>query len=150
MSDAFYVSVAWNRRGDDTTDQFHRSHEVAYGSGTTIPASSAPSFSGDPDRVNPEEQLIGALSSCHMLTFLSVAAKKRLVVDRYLDTADGVLGKNAAGRLAVTTVTLRPKVVFSGEKPPTADELKALHDSAHRNCFIANSVTCDVRVEPVV
>lgn len=150
MSDAFSVSVAWNRSADDTTDNFHRGHEVRYGSGTTIPASSAPSFSGDVDRVNPEEQLIGALSSCHMLTFLAIAAKKRLVVDDYADTADGVLGRNAAGRLAITTVTLRPQVTFRGDKQPTADELKALHDSAHRNCFIANSVATDVHVEPVV
>ena len=150
MSNTYAVSVAWARHSDDTTEKFHRGHDVAYGSGTTIPASSGTDFGGDAERVNPEEQLIGALSSCHMLTFLAIAAKKRLVVEGYTDSADGVLGKNAAGRMAVTTVTLRPKVVFGGEKQPMADEVKALHESAHRNCFIANSVATDVHVEPVV
>jgi len=150
MSNTFSVAVTWTRHSDDTVEKFHRGHDVAYGSGTTIPASSGTDFGGDADRVNPEEQLIGALSSCHMLTFLAIAAKKRLVVAGYTDAADGILAKNAAGRMAVTVVTLRPKVVFGGEKQPGADEVKALHDSAHRNCFIASSVASDVRVEPVV
>lgn len=150
MSNTFSVSVDWSRHSADTVEKFHRGHDVAYGSGTTIAASSAPDFNGDADRVNPEEQLIGALSSCHMLTFLAIAAKKRLIVASYADRADGVLGKNAAGRMTITTVTLRPTVVFAGAAQLGAEELTALHDSAHRNCFIANAVACDMHVHPVL
>ena len=149
-TEPFAVAVHWARTDADTTEAFHRGHDVVYGSGTTIPASSAPAYSGDADRVNPEEQLIGALSSCHMLTFLAVAAKKRFTVASYDDDASGILDRNAAGRLAVTVVTLTPKATFSGDKQPTVDDVKAMHEAAHRNCFIANSVACDVRVEPRV
>ncbi len=113
--------------------------------GSVGPASSAPAGSGAADRVNPEEQLLGALSSCHMLTFLAVAAKKRLVVQSYTDTAHGVLERNAAGRLAVTKITLTPVVVFEGEQP-AAEVLTSLHASAHRNCFIANSIASEVTI----
>jgi organic hydroperoxide reductase OsmC/OhrA len=149
MSESFRASVRWQRTSPDFSyETYNRAHEVAFGSGTTVAASSAPGFKGEADRVNPEEQLVGALSSCHMLTFLAVAAKKRLVVEHYDDEASGVLDKNADGRLAVTRVVLRPKVVFSGEKVPSAEELVALHEAAHKGCFIANSVKTDVVCEP--
>jgi organic hydroperoxide reductase OsmC/OhrA len=98
--------------------------------------------------VNPEEQFVAALSSCHMLTFLAVAAKKRFVVESYEDDASGVLERNADGRLAMTQVVLRPKAAFSGEKVPSPDELAAMHEAAHKGCFIANSVKADVICEP--
>jgi organic hydroperoxide reductase OsmC/OhrA len=149
MSESFRASVRWQRTSPDFTyDTYNRAHEVAFGSGTTVKASSAPGYKGEPDRVNPEEQLVGALSSCHMLTFLAVAAKKRFVVESYDDDASGVLDKNADGRLAMTQVVLRPKVVFSGDKVPSADELVAMHETAHKGCFIANSVKTDVVCEP--
>ena len=83
-----------------------------------------------------------------MLTFLAIAARKRFVVDSYRDQAVGILAKNEAGNLAITKVTLRPEVRFSGEKRPTPDELIRLHDQAHHACFIASSVKTDVVVEP--
>ena len=92
--------------------------------------------------------LVAALSSCHMLTFLALAARRRLVVERYEDEAVGQLEKNAQGRLAITRATLRPRVAFGGEKTPTADEISRLHHLAHEQCFIANSVTTLVTVEP--
>lgn len=145
MSESFRASVRWQRTSPDFTyDTYNRAHEVAFGSGTTVPASSAPGFKGEQDRVNPEEQFVGALSSCHMLTFLALAAKKRFVVESYSDDASGVLDKNADGRLAMTQVVLRPKVVFSSDKVPSAEELAALHETAHKGCFIANSVKTDV------
>ena len=147
-SESFAVAVRWSRTDTDTPESFHRGHDVAYGSGTTIPASSAPGYGGDPARVNPEEQLIGALSSCHMLTFLAVAAKKRFSVGSYDDDASGILDKNAAGRLAVTVITLKPRTTFVGDKQPTVDEVKAMHDAAHRNCFVANSIASEVVIEP--
>jgi len=149
MSESFRASVRWQRTSPDFSyETYNRAHEVAFGSGTTVKASSAPGFKGEADRINPEEQLVGALSSCHMLTFLAVAAKKRFVVDAYDDDASGVLDKNAEGRLAVTRVVLRPKVVFSGDKVPSAEELAALHETAHKGCFIANSVKTEVVCEP--
>ena len=97
--------------------------------------------------MDPESALVGALSSCHMLTFLAIACKKQFVVDRYQDEAVGFLEKNAKGKLAVTRVTLRPKVTFGGTASPTPEQLAALHERAHAECFIANSVITEVTVE---
>jgi organic hydroperoxide reductase OsmC/OhrA len=149
MTESFRASVRWQRTSPDFTfDTYNRAHELTFGSGTTVQASAAPGYRGEPDRVNPEEQFVSALSSCHMLTFLAVAAKKRLVVESYEDDASGVLAKNADGKLAMTQVVLRPKVEFSGEKVPSPEELAAMHEAAHKGCFIANSVKADVVCEP--
>jgi len=98
--------------------------------------------------VDPEEALVAALSSCHMLWFLSLAASERWRVDQYTDDAIGVMGRNAAGKVAMLSVTLRPRVSFSGERLPSRAEIQQLHHRAHEECFIANSVTTEVRVEP--
>jgi organic hydroperoxide reductase OsmC/OhrA len=98
--------------------------------------------------VDPEEAFVAALSSCHMLFFLSLAAEQDIVVDAYLDKAEGVLGKNAAGNLAMTEVVLRPAARYAGAQP-VASQIAALHDEAHHRCFIANSVNTRIRVEPV-
>ncbi|MGH6637276.1 MAG: OsmC family protein, partial [Polaromonas sp.] len=98
---------------------------------------------------DPEEAFVSSLSSCHMLWFLSIAAKRKFCVDRYFDAATGVMEKNAAGKIAMTVVTLRPDVTFSGERQPTRAELDQLHHEAHEACFIANSVKTEVRCEPV-
>lgn len=142
----YRATLSWKK----TTESFHydhynRAHDLRYASGTTIPASSAPEYKGDADRVNPEEQLIGALSSCHMLTFLAVASKKGFVVTSYVDDAICTLEKNESGALAVTRAILKPTITFEG-KQPTAEELTKMHDTAHRNCFIANSVKTAVSV----
>ena len=148
MSESFRASVRWQRTSADFHyESYNRAHDVAFGSGTVIKASSAPAYRGEPDRVNPEEQFVGALSSCHMLTFLAIAAKKRFVVDAYDDDASGVLDRNENGALSMTQVTLRPKVVFGGDRYPTDDELTAMHETAHKGCFIAQSVKTDVRCE---
>ena len=83
-----------------------------------------------------------------MLWFLAIAGKRRFIVDHYADAARGVMAMNAEGRMAITRVTLRPQVVFSGEHQPTPDELDALHHKAHEECYIANSVKSEVLVEP--
>jgi organic hydroperoxide reductase OsmC/OhrA len=101
----------------------------------------------DPRGVDPEEAFVASLSSCHMLNFLFLAAKAGFVLDSYSDTAVGQMEKNAEGRLAITRVTLEPQVRFSGERLPTAEELRKLHDQAHHDCFIANSVRTVVTVE---
>ena len=143
------VSVKWARSKDDSSfESYNRDHAWTFESGIEIKASAAPEFQGNPDCVDPEEALVGALSSCHMLTFLAIAAKKRLTVDHYEDNAVGFLEKNADGRLAVTRATLRPKVIWGDDKTHTIEEIEKMHESAHRACFIANSVLTEVSIEP--
>jgi organic hydroperoxide reductase OsmC/OhrA len=93
---------------------------------------------------------VASLSSCHMLWFLSIAAKRRFRIDRYADRATGLMEKNAQGKLAMTVVTLRPRVDFSGDRQPTPEQIFELHHAAHDECFIANSVRTEVRCEPVI
>src|SRR5690606_963639 len=109
--------------------------------------SSVPAPMSDPAAVDPEEALVAAVSSCHMLFFLAFAAKAGLVVDRYRDEAVGVLSRDERGRMAITAVTLRPKIDFSGD-PPAPDALGDLHHRAHEACYIANSIRAEVTVEP--
>ena len=111
-------------------------------------ATAAPEFGGKPGLVDPEAAYAASLSSCHMLTFLAIAARKRLTVDTYADDAVATLEKNADGKLAVTKVVLRPRVVFSGERIPDDAELEKLHAKAHEHCFLANSVLTEVLVTP--
>ncbi len=140
--------VRWQRStADFAPETYDRSHTVRFGGGVEIAASSAPAYAGDASRVNPEELLVGALSACHMLTFLAVASRKRLVVDSYADDAEGVLEKDPEGRIAVTRVILRPKVRFAPGVDVDDAALAKLHEAAHRNCFIANSVKTQVTVE---
>jgi organic hydroperoxide reductase OsmC/OhrA len=143
-----HATIRWTRTSPDYTyDSYNRAHDWRFAA-VTVPASSAPAFKGTPERVNPEEALIAALSSCHMLTFLALAAKKRWSLDSYDDQAVGYLEKNADGKLAITRVTLRPKVVWTPGVAVSAGELEALHHSAHEGCFIANSVKTEITVEP--
>ena len=143
-----HATIQWRRTSDSYTyETYNRAHEWHFHA-VTVPASSAPDFRGEAERVNPEEAFIAALSSCHMLTFLALAAKKKLSLDSYHDEAVGYLEKNAAGRLAITRVILRPRIQWSSGVTPTDADLDTLHHQAHEGCFIANSVTTDVRVEP--
>jgi organic hydroperoxide reductase OsmC/OhrA len=143
------VKVKWVRDTDDFAfESYNRDHALIFEGGIEIKASAAPGFQGNPNCVDPEEALVGALSSCHMLTFLAIAAKKRLTLDHYEDDAVGFLEKNANGKLAVTRVTLRPKVVWGGDHTPSVEEIEKMHEHAHHACFIANSVLTEVSIEP--
>ena len=140
------VFIAWNRDTPDFHhDSFSRDHRWSFEGGVSLEASAAPSYRGNPAAVDPEAALVASIASCHMLTFLAVAARKRLVVDRYEDSASGFLEKNAEGRPAITRVELKPRIEFAGNAP-SSEELQRLHELAHRNCFIANSVRCEVSV----
>jgi organic hydroperoxide reductase OsmC/OhrA len=150
----YTATVRWGRNGELFIDnKYSRGHEWSFDGGLTIRASSSPNvvprFS-DPKGVDPEEAFVASLSSCHMLTFLLLAASKKFIVDSYVDEAIGMLAKNAKGKLAITEVVLRPKVVFSGENRPAEEVLNELHHRAHEECFIANSVTTNIKCEPVV
>lgn len=143
----YQVVVEWERESDGFSyDEYNRDHLWSFLGGSKVSASAAPEYRGNPAYVNPEEALIAALSSCHMLTFLAVAARKGFVVDDYRDEAIGTLDKNNEGRMAVTRVILHPRITFGGTKSPTSEELKVLHEQAHRGCFIANSVKTEVTV----
>jgi len=150
----YIVTVTWEREGQRFTDnRYSRGHTWAFDGGVQIPASSSPHVVPLPysraDAVDPEEAFVASLSSCHMLWFLSIAAKRGFCVDSYADDAVGLMEKNPSGRLAMTRVTLRPKAIFSGGRLPTTAELRAMHHEAHEECFIANSVKTDVQCERI-
>lgn len=149
----YSATISWLRGNAVFIDNhYSRAHSWKFDGGIEVPASASPHVVPVPmsleAAVDPEEAFVAALASCHMLWFLSLAAAQRLCVDRYTDDAVGVLGKNAAGKVAMTTVTLRPRVEFSGEQRPTRAAFEALHHKAHERCFIANSVTTEVLCEP--
>jgi organic hydroperoxide reductase OsmC/OhrA len=148
----YTATIRWSRTGDGdfTKGQYSRAHEWAFDGGHVMPASASPHIVpapwSDAGGVDPEESFVASLSSCHMLFFVDFARRAGFVVDSYVDEAEGVLAKGADGRMAMTKVTLRPKVGWGGEAPDAA-ALADLHDKAHDACFIANSVTSEVVVD---
>ena len=152
MAHEYRATVKWTRADDAkfTDQRYSRGHTWSFDGGITVPGSSSPLSVRLPysvaEAVDPEEALIAALSSCHMLTFLYVAAKQGYVVDTYEDSAVGEMTKNEAGRMWVSRVTLDPKIAFSGDKRPSAEDLAHLHHLAHEECYIANSVKSEVVV----
>jgi organic hydroperoxide reductase OsmC/OhrA len=125
---------------------FSRDHTVRLENGHELLNSSAPAYHGNPAAANPETLLLAALASCHMLTFLAIVSKRGYSIADYSDRAVGTLGKNAEGRMAITHCSLNPSVKFLGDNQPTTEELQRFHDSAHRNCFIANTLNCVVEI----
>src|SRR5450830_930684 len=147
----FFATVAWQRHGQDFANQrYSRGHTWQFDGGLSVPASSSPLSVPLPMSVaanlDPEEALVAAASSCHMLFFLSLAAQRGYTIDDYRDDAVGEMGRQADGRTGFTRIVLRPRIVFAGT-PPTADALAALHHDAHERCYIANSLKADVVVE---
>lgn len=140
--------ISWKRiSADFSYENYNREHSWSFPGGGSIQASAAPQYKGDPACVDPEEALVAAISSCHMLTFLAIAAKKNLLVESYQDEAVGYLEKDGTGKLSITRVTLRPDVKFSEEQEPEREALAAMHEKAHHNCFIANSVKTRITIE---
>lgn len=148
----YVATVEWQRNGAKFTDnRYSRAHSWRFDGGVTVPASSSPHAVpaplSDPNGVDPEEAFVAAVSSCHMLWVLSLAAKEGFVVDRYSDNAVGFMEKNAQGKLAITRIVLRPKISFSGELKPSSGDVDALHHEAHDRCFIANSVRTEISID---
>jgi organic hydroperoxide reductase OsmC/OhrA len=140
-----HVVLNWEK-GDVpfTYDAYPRNHAISFKNGQeTVIASSSPAYRGDGSKADPEDLLVAALSSCHMLSFLAIAAKKKLTVNSYQDDAVGFL-ENDNGKLWITRVILRPKVAIDAD----AETLAHIHHLAHEACFIANSVKTQVSVEP--
>ncbi len=142
------AQIEWNAQvHPQQADTYSRDHTVTLENGHALLNSAAPAFLGNPAASNPETLLLAALASCHMLTFLAVAAKRGYTVLRYRDRITGTLGKNADGRMAIVQCVLHPQIEFGGDNLPDAETMAKLHDSAHRNCFIANTLATDVRIE---
>ena len=149
----YTAGIRWCRREQKFTDnRYSSAHTWHFDGGSVVPASSSPAVvplpMSDAGAVDPEEAFVASLSSCHLLWFLSIAAKRGYTVDSYTDDACGVMARNAAGKLAMTAVTLRPLVTFSGPKLPDRAALDALHHAAHAECFIAASIRSEVVIEP--
>ena len=143
------TTLHWTRATPDFDYKtYNRDHSVTFKNGETLKMSAAVAYRGNPNLVDPEEALVAALSSCHMLTFLALAAHRHLIVDEYVDEAVGFLEKNRQGKLAITRVILRPRITFAANPQPNAQTLDELHHKSHEECFIANSVTTEVTVEP--
>jgi len=145
--------VAWSREGARFVDnRYCRGHRWIFDGGIEVAASASPHNVPTPlsveAAVDPEEAFVASLSSCHMLWFLSIAARRGFVVESYRDEAVGILEENAEGLLAMTRVTLRPLTSFAGDALPSSEELIELHEAAHEECFIARSVRTIVRCEP--
>jgi organic hydroperoxide reductase OsmC/OhrA len=148
----FEAKLEWQRNGQVFLDQrYSRAHTWSFDGGLTVPASSSPLSvplpMSEAANLDPEEALVAATSSCHMLFFLSIAAQRGHTVDSYVDHAVGVMGKNADGKMAMTRIALRPEISFAGTAWPGAEELAAIHHAAHDKCYIANSLKAEVVVE---
>lgn len=148
----YVAETLWVRGDQNFLDQrYSRKHLLRFDGGLEVPGSSAPSSvplpMSDAAALNPEEALVAATSSCHMLWFLSIAAKRKFRVDRYHDAAIGITEHNAQGKLFIARISLKPAVKFSGLTTPSHTEIAAMHREAHEECYIANSVRAEIVIE---
>jgi organic hydroperoxide reductase OsmC/OhrA len=149
---SYQVTVSWQKKSDEAfvDNHYSRVHTWKFDGGIEVAASSSPHVVPLPmsseAAVDPEEAFIASISSCHMLWFLSIAAEENYIVERYEDQAEGILGKDAEGKLAMTKVTLKPKVVFNPATIPSREQVDELHHLAHEKCFIANSVKTKITI----
>jgi organic hydroperoxide reductase OsmC/OhrA len=148
----YTATVRWTRKGDGdfTKGQYSRAHEWSFDGGAVVPASPSPHIVPQPwcdlGGVDPEEAFVASLSSCHMLFFVDFARRAGFTIDDYVDQAEGVLEKRADGKMAMTRITLHPRISWGGDAPH-GSTIAELHHRAHDACFIANSVTTEVTIE---
>lgn len=150
----YLATIRWQRGEQEfIDDSYSRAHQWEFDGGVTVPASASPGIVPLPlsvaENVDPEEAFVASLSSCHMLFFLSLAAKRGFIIDEYTDAASGVLGKSDEGKMAMTRVVLRPNVTWSGDRIPSQQQIEKMHHRAHDLCFIANSVKSEIVIEIV-
>ena len=142
------ATIHWDRQDTPfTPKEYTRDHVWRFEGGSEVRASAAPEYLGNPELVDPERAFVAAISSCHMLTFLSLAARDGFVVDEYEIEAVGTMERNEEKRIAITRVALTPKIKWGGE-PPSPEQLEKLHANAHKYCFIANSVISKIEISP--
>lgn len=145
----YKVNLRWEAESDDFSyNNYSRTHEWKFGGGISVNASAAPEYLGKAEYVNPEEAFIASLASCHLLTFLAIASYKKFAIKSYEDHAIGTIGKNKENKIAVLKVVLRPTVEFTGSLKPSEEDIKKMHDKAHAECFISNSVLTEVAIDP--
>lgn len=145
------AELSWRSDGEFASGRYSRRHQWRFDGGAVVTASSSPDVvpapMSDPAGVDPEEALVASVSSCHMLWFLDLARRAGLEVESYADSAEGEMGRVAPGRMALTRITLRPRISFAGRQPEPA-ELDRLHHEAHERCFIANCLKTEILIEP--
>ena len=150
----YEATVEWHINEGESfeTRKYSRAHRWKFDGGADVPASASPAVVGtvysDPAGVDPEEALVAALASCHMLFFLDLASRSGVSVTSYVDNAVGVMGKRDDGVIAMLSATMRPKITFASPADPA--KLEELHHKAHSLCYVANSVNFPVTVEPAV
>lgn len=154
MNNTYFAKIFWQSDGTNfQTGKYSREHTWSFDGGIQIKASSSPHIVPLPfsieKAIDPEEAFVASLSSCHMLWFLSIAATNGFSVQSYRDESLGIMGKNTDGKIAMLSVTLKPKVEFSGESIPTATMIETMHKKAHSECFIASSVKTEVFCKPI-
>jgi organic hydroperoxide reductase OsmC/OhrA len=146
-----FAEVSWRSDGEFTSGRYSRRHEISFDGGATVTFSSSPDVvpvpMSDTAGVDPEEALVAAVASCHMLWFLDLARRAGLDVAAYRDQAEGEMGRNATGKTAIVRIALRPEIAFAGPAPGAA-AIDRLHHEAHERCFIANSLNSEIVVEP--
>ena len=148
----YTVKVFWEKKQEElfSDNKYSRAHKWIFDGGVELPASSSPHIVpiplSDETAVDPEEAFVASLSSCHMLFFLSIAAANKYIIESYEDEAEGIMAKNEAGKMAMTVVNLKPKIIFSGTNMPTQEQIAKMHESAHEKCFIANSVKSEINI----
>jgi organic hydroperoxide reductase OsmC/OhrA len=148
----YQARILWGRQPEEpfVDSRYSRAHRWEFDGGAMVAASSAvtsvPLPYSKAENVDPEEAFVASISSCHMLFFLSLAAKAKFVVDSYDDLAVGTMTRNGKGKMAVTSVRLAPTIAFSGHRAPTDADVAQLHHTAHEECYIANSVLAEVTV----
>lgn len=149
---SYTAKITWKNDSPETftKNRYTRGHTWSFDGGIEVPASSSPHSVRVPfsveAAVDPEEALVAAASSCHMLTFLWVAAKKGFVIASYEDNAAGDMTEGDDGKQWISKITLDPKIEWSGETLPTAAEIAEMHHDAHEGCYIANSIKSEVVV----
>jgi organic hydroperoxide reductase OsmC/OhrA len=148
------ATIHWHGTSPDfLRGKYSREHTWSFDGGVSVPASSAPSVVpvpySNPAAVDPEEAFVASISSCHMLSFLYITSKQGFEIESYADEAIGHMAKNEKGVPWVANVFLNPKIAFGGERVPSAQELEHLHHLAHEQCFIANSIKTEVKVNVV-
>lgn len=145
--------IVWRKEADEIflDGKYERTHQWIMNDGAKIDVSASPEIvpmpMSDPSLIDPEEAFLSSISSCHMLFFLSIAAKKKIIVEVYEDTPIALMGNNENGKMAILSIELQPIVKFVGDKQPTDATVKRMHQLAHANCFLANSINAKITIK---
>ena len=145
-----HIKLTWSKQTESFAyKDYNRDHQWDFGEGLIVNASSAPQFLGNPECADPERAFAAALSSCHMLFFIAICSKKRLVVQDYVDNSTAFLEQDGRGDLIISKVIIRPEVIFAEGVDVDRKTMEEIHKQSHDKCFLAKSVKSDVIIEPI-